>query len=105
MRISDWSSDVCSSDLPQHVRGVVAVSPGWLSMTQKWPAEENAARLALQSALMAGAASFKGQTLWVYADGDRKSVVKGKSVAVSVGLGGRRNIKTKQEAYIISARD
>src|SRR3546814_17736592 len=30
------------------------------------------------------------------ADGDRKSVVKGKSVSVRVDLGGRRNIKQKK---------
>ena len=55
---------------PEQVRGVVAVSPGWLSMTDKWPAEENRARLKLQNSLMADAARYKGQTLWVYADGD-----------------------------------
>ena len=60
-----------AADHPRQVRGVVAVSPGWLSMTEKWPAGENAARLALQRSLFARAgAAYKGPSLWVYADGD-----------------------------------
>ena len=56
---------------PDQVRGVVAVSPGWLSMTNKWPAEENASRLELQSRILAEAGRrFRGPTLWVYADRD-----------------------------------
>jgi pimeloyl-ACP methyl ester carboxylesterase len=59
-----------AAEHPQQVRGVVAVSPGWLSMTDKWPADENRERLTLQNSLMTDAARYKGQTLWVYADGD-----------------------------------
>jgi pimeloyl-ACP methyl ester carboxylesterase len=56
---------------PNEVRGIVAVSPGWLSMPDKWPAQENKARLAVQSAILSRAAkTYKGPSLWVYADGD-----------------------------------
>ena len=40
---------------PETVRGAVAVSPGWLSMTGKWPAEENRLRMRLQTSLPARA--------------------------------------------------
>ena len=56
---------------PERVRGVIAVSPGWLSMTDKWPEEENRLRLTLQRSLLAEAGKlYKGPTLWVYADAD-----------------------------------
>src|SRR3546814_19023006 len=73
MRISDWSSDVCSSDLPERNRalleeaGFEVISPFFRSL---W---------------------FTGW--W---GRDRKSVVKGKSVSVRVDLGGRRIIKKKR---------
>src|SRR3546814_17374229 len=78
MRISDWSSDVCSSDLEHR------------------PAERPAD---------AGDAADHPS---LFADDggggpDRKSVVKGKSVSVRVDLGGRRVIKNKstKHCYII----
>jgi pimeloyl-ACP methyl ester carboxylesterase len=56
---------------PETVRGVVAVSMGWLSMTDKWPAEENRLRMSLQTSLLAEAGKlYKGPTLWVHADAD-----------------------------------
>lgn len=56
---------------PERVRGVVAVSPGWLSMTDKWPEEENRLRLMLQTSLLAEAGKlYKGPTLWIYGDAD-----------------------------------
>src|SRR3546814_15200995 len=99
MRISDWSSDVCSSDLcspadttHQLVRGAKRIvhfiihdtrmcgsrKAGWLNKSicsdlQHTPAPHN--RLCSL---------------------DRKSVVQGKSVSVRVDLGGRRIIKKKK---------
>jgi len=56
---------------PKVVRGVVAVSPGWLSMVEKWPAEENRLRLALQEGLFRSAGlAYRGPALLVYADRD-----------------------------------
>jgi pimeloyl-ACP methyl ester carboxylesterase len=56
---------------PHEVAGVVAASPGWLSMSDKWPAAENDHRLQLQKRILAEAgAAYRGPTFWVYADGD-----------------------------------
>src|SRR3546814_20968404 len=71
MRISDWSSDVCSSDLEgTNFKHVVA------------PHHRRSDRVA-------GGRSVRLAV-------DRKSVVSGKSVAVRVDLGGRRIIKKKR---------
>src|SRR3546814_11365498 len=97
MRISDWSSDVCSSDLlpgRHRVRG----SAG------RW----RAGRLSGEDRL-SGARDRRpvGGAVMDHPDvpddcrvhagpyGDRKSVAEGKSVSVRVDLGGRRIIKKK----------
>src|SRR3546814_18939270 len=87
MRISDWSSDVCSSDLLARPRAAV---------------DDHLARLYGVDLLHPGE-SRRADLLYVPAPGgggsaldrgrDRKSVVKGKSVSVRVDLGGRRIIK------------
>src|SRR3546814_12881673 len=91
MRISDWSSDVCSSDLPPPLKDT-------------------------QSALLCAAAHRHSRATSGGADGlgdvalparqilsrdprlrgDRKRVVWGKRVSVRVNLGGRRIIKKKK---------
>src|SRR3546814_13614153 len=101
MRISDWSSDVCSSDLDECLE-VVRVEAGELPPV-------------LEAVLVLGMADeVHGH---VFDDGhvlgpvpgaqtgevvveddveqDRKSVVEGQSVSVRVDLGGRRIIKKK----------
>src|SRR3546814_15900963 len=80
MRISDWSSDVCSSDL---------------SCTRS--ATSTPARSGRRPA--ARRSSFRR---WRRARTDRKSVVSGKSVSVRVDLGGRRIIKNKNEHKLIN---
>src|SRR3546814_15663204 len=101
LRISDWSSDVCSSDLPLHtiadsndvimwhVLGMFAPSfaTGWLIK-----------KYGDLNVILAGA----------LASLDRKSVVSGKSVSVRVDLGGRRIMKKKRKstyAHSNNARD
>src|SRR3546814_14066130 len=96
MRISDWSSDVCSSDLGlSHADFALAHPLG----------QPGAAVLAGVPFVHAGQdfvavmdrdhrAFGQGVEVTVGDDGDRKSVVKGKSVSVRVELGGRRIIKT-----------
>src|SRR3546814_6159420 len=37
MRISDWSSDVCSSDLPARI---VAPDPRWFALHKLWMSEQ-----------------------------------------------------------------
>src|SRR3546814_15242721 len=88
MRISDWSSDVCSSDLPD----LTARQANYMRM--------------LNIAMARGAPAPDGHrataTDWFdlldrQAQKDRKRVVYGKSVSVRVDLGGRRIIKKKNK--------
>src|SRR3546814_21106368 len=100
MRISDWSSDVCSSDLDGWwIRR--RVSDGRLMIrTDKFPSARVKGDPSLRPLTdRLHAMGFKGG---IYSDlgrkicsqaYDRKSVEKGKSVSVSVDLGGRRIIK------------
>src|SRR3546814_11968988 len=72
MRISDWSSDVCSSDL--------------LGRPARYPPRRGGGASGLQGLLRSRRTAE-----------DRKSVVYGKSVSVRVDLGGRRVIKKKEK--------
>src|SRR3546814_12150514 len=77
MRISDWSSDVCSSDLQRVEHHRVAIeNPGVDGIV-----------IAQHLADPLDAITHTAHP------GDRKSVVYGKSVSVRVDLGGRRLIK------------
>src|SRR3546814_19717886 len=105
MRISDWSSDVCSSDLAagvellgrraaRHDRGAYPRDPVGLcrQYLQRlgFPARQVLAGLSAGNDRPAGASAQR------CGRGDRKSVVSGKSVSVRVDLGGRRSIKKKK---------
>src|SRR3546814_18773755 len=86
MRISDWSSDVCSSDLSQRK----AVQ--W-SGNAEWPALREPGR---QSHRRDQRAAAKGRgSGHRSARQDRKSVVSGKRGSVRVDLDGRVVIKQK----------
>src|SRR3546814_17684496 len=106
MRISDWSSDVCSSDLwagsgdgsrsADEMRALellgleadadfTAVKKGWREMAKMVHPDVKPGD---------AAAAHEFQKLQI----DRKSVVLGKSGSVRVDLGGRRIIK-KQQKY------
>src|SRR3546814_15672084 len=95
MRISDWSSDVCSSNLtaPIKVGGLGWPVSGTLVAGYGAPMPDGSK----SAGVLIGAPA--GTTVTAVADGtvvlDRKSVVEGKSVSVRVDLGGRRIIKTK----------
>src|SRR3546814_12444032 len=112
MRVSGWSSDVCSSDLPcrldtlrsgqalivEAIEHRLQFSRGYGKANMDQPAIEE---------LVVGRALFVEDRedlaiLQPLADGvefggevDRKSVVEGKSGAVRLELGGRRIIKKK----------
>src|SRR3546814_17052307 len=99
MRISDWSADVCSSDLNLIAAILLsaAILIGWNFIADKYfptPAKPDV------TTTVAGAAGAgpAAQPAGVPAAGsaDRKSVVEGKSVSVRVDLGGRRTLKTKK---------
>src|SRR3546814_15807680 len=106
MRISDWSSDVCSSDL-ESLEVSVTTDDG-----------KPAGHLVIFNRAVAASQAFgrqfpdldkllsrkENKTLpiekwpakpreWL----DRKSVVEGKSVSVRVDFGGRRSIKKKKK--------
>src|SRR3546814_18367614 len=83
MRISDWSSDVCSSDLP----GRLAAGADRLARHRGGMGRRHRRRVPGLAAVPGG-------------HRDRKSVVLGKSVSVRVDVGGRRIIKKKQNMQV-----
>src|SRR3546814_20666534 len=94
MRISDWSSDVCSSDLPGT----------WVQTSRVRSAKSSifqACRPMLRFAAMwhamptAALPPAHQRTRTAQPDEDRKSVGSGKSVSVRVDLGCRRDIQKK----------
>src|SRR3546814_18094751 len=104
MRISDWSSDVCSSDLGgflllRRLR-VVAGRRGGLVLARR--GRVTRARDALGERV-AGERVDQQDAAYCYAEwfdhglsrDDRKSVGEGKSVSVRVDLGGRRSLTKK----------
>src|SRR3546814_14999022 len=122
MRISDWSSDVCSSDLlvpiePDRPQDLWALRHAWRAQTgtdpgtaDGWNVTERAARLTPvqpltvhgpgrgHPALVAQGIEHRFPKPCVSGSNpDRTSVVKGKSVSVRVDHGGRRIIKKKKQ--------
>src|SRR3546814_16705381 len=112
MRISDWSSDVCSSDLLRNDNGPVFFSRSLprppteeiqrkISGNAKASDQDQATKPPhrLKPASYHRASSFPRRRKSLFHPKfqirDRKSVVSGKSVSVRVDLGGRRIIKKK----------
>src|SRR3546814_17177951 len=107
MRISDWSSDVCSSDL-EHLaveEDAVALLPARDHLGGQ-RVEVDALRRAVgrpvdlrivgaHRRLEEGGAAAVERDVRVARRGDRKSVVAGKSVSVRVDIGGSRILKKK----------
>src|SRR3546814_12412126 len=88
MRISDWSSDVCSSDLNARLGKIVVIGTLRIGAAHHFavglPAVRDRSRLVRP----------------VPTTADRQSVVEGKSVSVRVDLGGRRIITKKNTVNI-----
>src|SRR3546814_15507158 len=111
MRISDWSSDVCSSDLNALTARFALdadVAPGFtLQFSADWTRRREASAgstlLEVNATGLAPAINNTVTTAPTFGVPfeDRKSVVSGKSVSVRVDLGGRRIIKkqTKKHTY------
>src|SRR3546814_18082897 len=97
MRISDWSSDVCSSDLPAWSGSSTPPMPAPPEIWQFLPI--CAQELMLTQVSIMVPLSTRAPTLTKL--GDRKSVVSGKSVSVRVDCGGRRLIKKKIDKFIL----
>src|SRR3546814_20045862 len=90
MRISDWSSDVCSSDLILDQR---------LGRARRWQRVNPVHHGTIcRPRYVEVAADALDEYRDQYDHEDRKSVVSGKSVSVRVDIGGRRIIK-KQSQY------
>src|SRR3546814_14693826 len=108
MRISDWSSDVCSSDLfacsgwrntlpsfgalppASHMRAVLGSADSLASLRPQSVATRSVIGKPSSAKRIAGCShSPRGR--------DRKSVVEGQSVSVCVRLGGGRLVKKKNE--------
>src|SRR3546814_15277315 len=111
MRISDWSSDVCSSDLgldqpiadflPAFAKMTVQDTPDG-SITAVHPAKTpiTVRQLLTHTAGLGYNIIQTGPLREAYNKAgliDRKSVVEGKRVSVRVDLGGRRIIKKKEK--------
>src|SRR3546814_12364386 len=109
MRISDWSSDVCSSDLPDrraHRRAETdraLLGTGCEMPRVREQLTADAPIVVIERRMRDRAPRpFIGIGLHLQRAGfgikaeDRKSVVSGQSVSVRVELGGRRIIKQKQ---------
>src|SRR3546814_29110 len=101
MRISDWSSDVCSSDLHNTVQ-----KDSILRLMKNTSDKKNYRRLlaviqksngrTFEDIAKEHGVSIRTVQRWISAYlQDRKSVVQGKSVSVRVDIGGRRIIKKK----------
>src|SRR3546814_18217782 len=92
MRISDWSSDVCSSDLSS----TGTVLPGFHIRADCAPSPKRASRASRTAFSSAGGQmtscpfSSDSTSEAPASSADRKSVVEGTSVSVRVGVGGRR---------------
>src|SRR3546814_14550418 len=101
MRISDWSSDVCSSDLRLAAARIAADRMADIGPVggEQARAHERGEPVPMETrALFAYQSSTVVRRLARLVDDmvqDRKSVVSGKSVSVRVDLGGRRIIKQK----------
>src|SRR3546814_13619346 len=110
MRISDWSSDVCSSDLGG---GDCRCSIAGLSCGSAAPPGIMIASVNAVAANMRCIGYVPDGRKWVGSTGrmigssagsrDRKSVVEGKTVSVRVDLGGRRIINHKK--YLKNCQD
>src|SRR3546814_16084964 len=101
MRISDWSSDVCSSDLhgllPAVGRAVDEVAHrAGLQVARFGNGGDDLRERRIEVALQVLALRLGQRVFGQETHGDRKSVVEGKSVAVRVALGGGRLIKKKK---------
>src|SRR3546814_19106894 len=99
MRISDWSSDVCSSDL---IHMGAAGEGLWLTreslrVSFAYPFLQLKCRrvTTVVASRNVTALAFNKKLGFT----DRKSVVSGTSVSVRVDLGGRRIIKKKRQQY------
>src|SRR3546814_15642828 len=100
MRISDWSSDVCSSDLSAMIAGEPSRDASSTRISSKSPkscASTDSIASASQRAPLCTGITIDTRGGAVESSVDRKSVGEGKSGTVSVDLGGRGILKKKKK--------
>src|SRR3546814_17373798 len=103
MRISDWSSDVCSSDLSVSSKAFGCATASTIGSTVSTVASTTSTTTPVTvgtrpdgpSVLSTTASTTGGRTASTIGNTDRKSVVEGKSVSDRVDLGGRRILQKK----------
>src|SRR3546814_8469847 len=93
MRISDWSSDVCSSDLKEKWGRLTDDELDMMAGQR----DQLIGRLQEHYGMAREEAEREADRWATGIERDRKSVVEGKSVSVRVDLGGRRIIKKTQD--------
>src|SRR3546814_20470072 len=96
MRISDWSSDVCSSDLGHQLYSGALWAQYRGGGGQRGAAGQPQAWRRGGVAGAGGRSSYFGPARFRAGGKDRKSVVEGKSVSVRVDHGVRRITKKKK---------
>src|SRR3546814_15864491 len=100
MRISDWSSDVCSSDLRVRSRPDRQPAAFGHCVSLEWRdvycAAQGHRRSERSEDCRENSSADRTTALFRQWQRDRKSVVKGKSVSGRVDLGGRRTLKKKK---------
>src|SRR3546814_14274240 len=105
MRISDWSSDVCSSDLTgafgmEGVDGAVPERRDRIldkaAFIQRVGMDGDLDIMLLGDIQAVVDGGRRGAPVFMQLQADRKSVVEGKSVSVRVDIVGRRIIKKKK---------
>src|SRR3546814_7318027 len=95
MRISDWSSDVCSSDLAGHRGRAGARAPGGVGAAARRAMAWHLRRPRRVWSRDAGLGDLPRARDPSARAADRKSVVWGKRVSVRGDFGGRRTIENK----------
>src|SRR3546814_19432253 len=98
MRISDWSSDVCSSDLCGTFQGIASLCPHRRFFKRGTKLCPTRCCAATEKGVVHGLQRPPHRRR-PRAGADRKSVVSGKSVSVRVDLGGRSCIKKKNTKH------
>src|SRR3546814_18804839 len=98
MRISDWSSDVCSSDLPQAIasRAFARLLYGTHPYATQ-PTVASIEAITRDHLLAFHATHYVANHEVIGMIGNRKNVVKGQSLSVHVEFGGPRIIKKKKQ--------
>src|SRR3546814_21170345 len=101
MRISDWSSDVCSSDLARRQVGVQRLDVAQRGLARRRIANVAGGRITRELAhdvvAVEIARDMAHRAMGVEILADRKRVVSGKRVSVSVDLGGSRSLKKNKD--------